>query len=216
VRGTFLGFSLPESISAARKSKIENIKSNIDMNHCDTWLAILLSMWLTGCSPPAPAHSGPGTAAAPPSPAPAAQMFPYRGQQLPISAKATIADQVIQLEVARTPEQQATGLMYRTSLADDRGMLFPFDPPRLVGFWMKNVPISLDMIFLRNGEVKEIAANVPSCKETPCSTYGPAATAVDSVIELRGGRAAELGLKVGDRIAVEFLDPDSKATEDGR
>lgn len=151
-----------------------------------------------------------------PAPAPAAQMFPSAGQQLPISAKATIAGQVIQLEVARTPEQQATGLMYRTSLAADRGMLFPFDPPRQVGFWMKNVEINLDMIFLRDGEVKEIAANVPPCEETPCSTYGPARTAVDSVIELRGGRAAELGLKVGDRIAVEFLGADSKPAEDGR
>jgi len=186
------------------------------MNDCDTWLAILLSMWLTGCSPPAPALSGPGGAGLPPKPAPAVQMFPSGGQQLPISAKATIAGQVIQLEVARTPEQQATGLMYRKSLADDRGMLFPFDPPRQVGFWMKNVPINLDMIFLRNGEVKEIAANVPPCEETPCSTYGPAATAIDSVIELRGGRAAALGLKVGDRIAVEFLDADSKGAEDGR
>jgi uncharacterized membrane protein (UPF0127 family) len=176
----------------------------------------MLSLWLTGCSPPAPAHSGPGGAGLPNSPAPTAQTLPSGGQQLAISAKATIAGQVIQLEVARTPEQQSTGLMYRTSLADDRGMLFPFDPPRPVGFWMKNVPINLDMIFLRNGEVKEIAANVPPCTATPCSTYGPAGTAVDGVIELRGGRAAELGLKAGDRIAVEFLDADSKSGEQGK
>jgi hypothetical protein len=97
------------------------------------------------------------------------------------------------------------GLMYRTTLADDRGMLFPFEPPQPVSFWMKNVRIPLDMIFLRDGEVKAIAASVPPCTAEPCPTYGPP-TAVNQVIELRGGRAAELGLKVGDRVKIKFLD----------
>lgn len=127
------------------------------------------------------------------------------GQMLPISAQAQIAGKQISLEVARTPEQQAMGLMYRTSLADDRGMLFSFNPPQPVGFWMKNTKIALDMIFLRNGEVKAIEANVPPCTATPCPTYGPREI-IDQVIELRGGRAAELGLKVGDRISIKFLD----------
>jgi hypothetical protein len=124
---------------------------------------------------------------------------------LPISALAEMAGQKISLEVARTPEEQAMGLMYRTSLAPDRGMLFAFNPPRPVSFWMKNVSIPLDMVFLRNGEVKAIAANVPPCTTTPCPSYGPE-IAIDQVIELRGGRAAELGLKVGDRVSVKFLD----------
>jgi hypothetical protein len=123
---------------------------------------------------------------------------------LPISALAEMAGQKISLEVARTPEEQAMGLMYRTSLAADRGMLFPFEPPRPVSFWMKNTLIPLDMVFLRNGEVKAIAANVPPCTTTPCPSYGPS-TEIDQVIELRGGRAAELGLKVGDRVSIKFL-----------
>ena len=57
-----------------------------------------------------------------------------RGQILPITATVVLGGETIKLEVAETPEEQAMGLMYRTSLADDRGMLFPFNPPRPVRF----------------------------------------------------------------------------------
>lgn len=126
-----------------------------------------------------------------------------QGQNLPISAQVSIGEKIIKLEVASTAQQQALGLMYRNSLADDRGMLFPFDPPRSVNFWMKNVKINLDMIFIKDGKVVSIAANVPPCTSEPCPLYSPKQT-IDTVIELRGGRAAELGLKVGDRLTVEF------------
>lgn len=128
-------------------------------------------------------------------------------QFLSISAKVQIADRPIELEVAKTPEQQNTGLMYRTFLADNRGMLFQFKPARLVNFWMKNCQISLDIIFIRDGAVTAIQAEALPCTADPCPTYGD--TIVDQVIELRGGRTAELGLKVGDRIAIEFIGGDS-------
>lgn len=127
------------------------------------------------------------------------------GQKLPISARATIGKRSINLEVARSPQEQATGLMYRDSIADDRGMLFVFEPARTVGFWMRNVRFPLDMIFIEKGRVKAIAAAVPPCNTDPCPTYGPE-TPIDQVIELRGGRATQLGVKVGDRIPIEFLD----------
>ncbi|NES04997.1 MAG: DUF192 domain-containing protein [Okeania sp. SIO2F4] len=123
------------------------------------------------------------------------------GQVLPITAKAQISGQIINLEVAKTPKEQAMGLMYRTELADDRGMLFSFDPPRKVDFWMKNCQISLDMIFIRSGVVKAIALDVPPCLADPCPVYG-SGVPVDRVIEVRGGRITELGLKVGDRIII--------------
>lgn len=144
-------------------------------------------------------------AQAPQSPTP--QATPT-GQFLPIGAIALIAGQKIELEVTRTPEEQAMGLMYRTSLPANRGMLFEFDPPRPVRFWMKNCKMALDMIFLREGVVQAIEANVPPCTtdEQPCPTYGPdEKTKIDQVIELRSGRAAELGLKVGDPVSVQFL-----------
>ena len=124
-----------------------------------------------------------------------------QGQQLPTTAIALIKDATIQLEVAQTPQQQATGLMFRESLADDRGMLFPFPNERMARFWMKNVPISLDMIFLNGDRVVGIASDVPPCKTEPCPVYGPNAL-VDGVIELRGGRAQELAVEVGDTIEI--------------
>ncbi|MGQ4648821.1 DUF192 domain-containing protein [Lyngbya aestuarii] len=130
------------------------------------------------------------------------------GQMLPISAQVNIADQQILLEVAQTPQQRQIGLMYRTSLAPNQGMLFPFEPAQPVGFWMKNVKIPLDMIFLRDGEVKAIASNVPPCVTPQCPTYNPQVP-VDQVIELRGGRAAELGLEVGQKLSVQFLETET-------
>ena len=127
------------------------------------------------------------------------------GQILPITAKTEIKGEIIELEVARTQKQQALGLMFRESLPDNRGMLFPFSEPHITRFWMKNVPISLDMIFLYEGQVKAIFANVPPCSDDPCSDYGPD-TLITQVLELRGGRAEELGLEVGDRLDIEFLD----------
>lgn len=157
-------------------------------------------IFLLGCSPALPvANTDVNGILASQSPAATAS-----GQVLPISARARIGDRAIELEVAKTPEQQAMGLMYRTSLADDRGMLFELKPARWVNFWMKNCRISLDMIFVRDGVVKAIQAQAPPCTADPCPTYGPD-TPVDRVIELRGGRAAELGVKVGSRIEIEFL-----------
>jgi uncharacterized protein len=132
-----------------------------------------------------------------------------KGQKLPVSAQVTIAGQNIQLEVARTPGEQSTGLMYRTELAPNRGMLFVFSPPRPVSFWMKNTLIPLDMVFLSNGVVKYIGENIPPCKVDPCPGYGPAPNIdIDNVLELRSGRAAELRLKVGDRL--KFRDYSAK------
>ncbi len=174
------------------------------------WLSLGLAILLVSCS------QGPGKSptisdTSPPASSQLSLSFENRqttlGQSLPISAEATIENQIFKLEVARTPKQQALGLMYREHLPNDRGMLFPFNPPRAVGFWMKNVSIHLDMIFLREGVVQAIAENVPPCNSVPCPTYGPKVP-IDQVIELRGGRVTQLGLKVGERIKIRFLQPD--------
>jgi uncharacterized protein len=160
-------------------------------------LGMTVSVLLLGCS----ASSSPPSVAQSPVPTPEASP----SQTLPITAKATLNNQVIQLEVAQTPEQQEVGLMNRSPLPDDRGMLFLFEPPRPVIFWMKNTPSPLDMVFLLNGKVKAIAADARPCAADPCPTYSSNDT-VNQVIELRSGRAEELGLKVGDRLSIEFLD----------
>jgi uncharacterized protein len=140
-------------------------------------------------------------------PVPTPRTDGQNGQYLPISAETEIGGQRIQLEVARTPQEQSKGLMHRPPLPDDRGMLFLFNPPRPVQFWMKNTPSPLDMVFLRDGEVQAIVENALPCAADPCPTYGPdRSVAIDQVIELRSGRAAELGLTAGDRITIEFLE----------
>ena len=126
-------------------------------------------------------------------------------QFLPIEASATLDNSIkIGLEVAATPEQQSLGLMHRTELGENRGMLFPFNPPRPASFWMKNTLMSLDIIFLRNQQVVTLHSNVPPCTTPQCPTYRSKGT-VDQVIELEAGQAEKLGINEGDRIEVNFL-----------
>ena len=101
------------------------------------------------------------------------------------------------VEVARTPEQQANGLMNRQSLAPDRGMIFPYQTPRPASFWMKNTLIPLDMIFIReDGTIARIEAQTVPLSLEPVPSLEPVA----AVLEIAGGRAAELGIQPGDRV----------------
>ena len=127
------------------------------------------------------------------------------GQLLPVTAVAQIRGKTFDIEVAKTSAEQSLGLMFRSALPDNRGMLFPFSPPRQVSFWMKDVPVALDMVFLRAGKVVAIAPEVPPCPTLPCPAYGPEDQIVDQVLELRSGLAAEIGLQVGDTVSIEAL-----------
>jgi len=101
------------------------------------------------------------------------------------------------VELAASPEAQAKGLMFRTELGDNEGMLFPSAVPEPRSFWMKNTPLSLDIIFVgSDGRISNIAANtVPySLDSVPSSGFAIA------VLELRAGRAAQLGIVPGDKV----------------
>ncbi|WP_309660808.1 DUF192 domain-containing protein [Sphingomonas sp.] len=101
------------------------------------------------------------------------------------------------VELARSFQEQETGLMNRPSLGLDRGMIFPYDPPQPVAFWMKNTLIPLDMIFIRpDGTIARIAANTVPLSLEPV----PAAEPIAAVLEIAGGRSAELGIGAGDRV----------------
>jgi hypothetical protein len=166
-------------------------------------LLALLSAGLLGCTSLLPLSTD-----KPPQSQPTSIAKTTPGQILPIEGSALIGQHRFELEVARTPQQQAIGLMYRKFLPDNRGMLFPFNPPQRVSFWMKNCLISLDMVFVRNGKVVDIAADVPPCKAAPCPSYGPSTeTEIDHVIELRGGRAKALGLKPDDPVSFQWNKP---------
>ncbi|WP_067733979.1 DUF192 domain-containing protein [Novosphingobium naphthalenivorans] len=101
------------------------------------------------------------------------------------------------VEVARTAAEQEKGLMFRTEMGADEGMIFPEDPPRRAAFWMRNTVIPLDIIFIgTDRRILNIAANAVPYDETPL----PSAGVASAVLELNGGRAAQLGIKPGDRV----------------
>lgn len=117
---------------------------------------------------------------------------------VPLTISGPAGKHPFKVEVARTNEQQAIGLMYRKRVAPDTGMIFPFASPRPASFWMKNTLVPLDMLFIRpNGTIAMIAANTVPLSLEPVGT----GEAIAAVLELAGGRAAELGIKEGDRVA---------------
>jgi uncharacterized membrane protein (UPF0127 family) len=118
-------------------------------------------------------------------------------EQVPLTVQSDGRTHRFTVEVARTVEEQATGLMLRSSLAPDRGMVFPFDTPREASFWMKNTLIPLDMIFVRaDGSIANIEANTVPLSLQPVHSDGP----VTAVLEIAGGRSAALGIKPGDKV----------------
>ena len=101
------------------------------------------------------------------------------------------------VEVARTPEEQKQGLMHRTSLPPDQGMLFVFGAPYKVSMWMKDTPLSLDMLFVDGqGVITQIAQNTVPESEAIIASEVP----VYSVLELGGGTCSTYDIKAGDRV----------------
>ena len=100
------------------------------------------------------------------------------------------------LEIADTEAQRERGLMFRTSLAPDAGMLFDYHQEQQAAFWMQNTLIPLDMIFIAaDGTVKTIHVNARPMDPTSIPSEVP----VRFVVEIAGGRSHEIGLKVGDK-----------------
>jgi uncharacterized membrane protein (UPF0127 family) len=105
-------------------------------------------------------------------------------------------DFAFNLEIADTEAQREKGLMFRTALAPDAGMLFDYHKEQLATFWMQNTLIPLDMIFIAaDGTVKTIHVNARPLDTTPIPSDVP----VRFVLEIAGGRSEEIGLKVGDK-----------------
>ena len=101
------------------------------------------------------------------------------------------------VEIAETDATREHGLMLRTSLAPDAGMLFDFHHGEIATFWMQNTLIPLDMVFIgEDGVVRTIHTNARPLDTTPIPSSAP----VRFVLEIPGGRADEIGLKVGDKM----------------
>ncbi|GGB90589.1 hypothetical protein GCM10011494_06180 [Novosphingobium endophyticum] len=143
----------------------------------------------TGCS-----QGGQEAVAKPNAPA----VHPVSGLPVvPLTIRSQGRTHEFRVEVARTPAEQAKGLMFRSEMGPDEGMIFPEEPPRRPSFWMKNTVIPLDIIFIgTDRRILNIAANAVPYDETPLPAAGPAI----GVLELNGGRAAELGIGPGDKV----------------
>lgn len=103
------------------------------------------------------------------------------------------------VEIAESDEERQKGLMFREELSEDSGMLFIFDSEGKYGFWMKNTPIHLDIIWINSDlEVVYIAEAVP-CSEDPCEIYEPGEDAL-YVLEVNSGVMDEIGVEIGDRV----------------
>jgi uncharacterized membrane protein (UPF0127 family) len=117
-------------------------------------------------------------------------------QTLEIASKAGV--HVFAVELAATPEETSRGLMFRESLPEGQGMLFDFGRDQELSFWMKNTPLSLDMIFIRSdGRIHRIAQNTVPMSERLVPSAGP----VRAVLEVVAGTARKLGIAPGDLVA---------------
>lgn len=151
-------------------------------------LAVLAA--IAACSPQPAAEATPA--------AQSAATHPVSGLEvIPLTVESQRGTHRFRVEVARTAQEQAHGLMFRTALGPDEGMIFPRDPPDLASFWMKNTPLPLDIIFIgTDGRINNIAAMT-----TPYSLESvPSEGLASGVLEIAGGRAAELGIAPGDKV----------------
>jgi len=115
-------------------------------------------------------------------------------RQAPLTIRSNNGIHRFTVEIAATPEQQERGLMFRRTLAGNRGMIFPYEPAQEVAFWMQNTLIPLDIVFIRSDGTIVRIVNAKPMDLTPLPSGQP----VTGVLEIRGGRAKELGIKEGD------------------
>ena len=149
----------------------------------------LLSLVVVACARPTPHAADAGTA-----PPPIEVVLP----------RAILPDgAAVDLELAATPEETTTGLMFRPSLPADRGMLLLWSEERYATIWMMNVLIPLDIVFLDDsGEVIEIVADARPCAGEPCPRFTPNEPS-RAVLELAAGSADAHGIIVGESIEFE-------------
>jgi uncharacterized membrane protein (UPF0127 family) len=105
----------------------------------------------------------------------------------------------IDAQLAVSPDQRATGLMYRKQMPQQEGMLFVFEEPGVQCFWMKNTLLPLTAAFVGdNGEIVNLADMKPQTTDSHCS-----ARPVRYVLEMNQGWFAKKGIKAGARLAGE-------------
>ncbi|MGG7568306.1 DUF192 domain-containing protein [Rhodovulum sp. DZ06] len=151
------------------------------------------------------------------APSPAAADVAGQGPGAAVAARPACAPDVVDLrgpggatrfavEIADTPESRARGLMHRETMARDAGMLFVFDPPRPVAFWMRNTILALDLVFVDDsGTVVKIHENAVPFSER----LMPSGEPVRAVLEINAGLSAALGLGPGTELRHPAFGPDA-------
>lgn len=155
---------------------------------------LALALCLTACTQQAAGEAS-GSAAA----SETAAVHPVSGLEVvPLTVTTPGGtEHAFRVEMARTQQEQERGLMFRTEMGADEGMLFPYDQPQVLSFWMKNTVLSLDLLFIdAERRVINIAANAEPYSETPILSDAPGV----AVLEINGGRAAELGIVAGSKV----------------
>lgn len=154
-------------------------------------IVLALGMALLACSPQQQAE-------ATPTPAGQSAAHPVSGLEVvPLTVTSQSGKHGFRVEVARSPSEQAKGLMFRTELGPNEGMIFPYDPPQQVSFWMKNTPLPLDIIYIgTDGRISNIAAQTEPYSLESLPSIG----LTRLVLEIPGGRAEELGIAPGDKV----------------
>ena len=146
-------------------------------------LCLASTLALAGCSEPTPARPG----------------------GLPTGTLHLVAESghaELRVEIAETDKARATGLMHRTHLDEDAGMVFLLPTPTDRGFWMKDTLIPLDIAFWDEGERIVAILEMEPCRSDPCPRYEPGVRYVGAVETNRGFFAGH-GIQVGDGVALE-------------
>jgi uncharacterized membrane protein (UPF0127 family) len=154
-------------------------------------LILPLSLLVPACSPQAAEN-------APVPEATQAAVHPVSGLEvIPLTVTAPGKTHSFRVEVARSPQEQARGLMFRTEMGPDEGMLFPYDQPHVLSFWMRNTVLSLDLVFIdAEHRIINIAENATPYSEESIVSAAPGV----AVLELNGGRTRELGIVAGNKV----------------
>lgn len=152
--------------------------------------AMGLASLLIACSPQAAEQVPEATSAA-------RATHPVSGLEIvPVTVTTQNGSHTFMAEVADTYEAQARGLMFRTEMGPDEGMIFPYEEPEVLSFWMRNTVLPLDIIFIgADGRIINIAEGVPYNEQSVVSERPGIA-----VLELNAGRSEELGIGPGDLV----------------
>jgi len=117
-----------------------------------------------------------------------------------------LKNRCFEVEIAETTAQRARGLMFRQELSENQGMFFVFSKPGNYGFWMKNMSMPIDIVWMdKDLKITHIEHSAPPCEADPCPVYNPGLSS-QYVLEIKAGLVKELDMKAGDNFSFKNND----------